>query len=80
MGSRAGVVTAPDNDLEETLRQVLSAAASQVEPGDGGLDRIRARTSGTTPRPLLLSLVMEIIRRARHWVWRGHWAWQDAGY
>src|ERR1700730_5562012 len=73
-------MTAPDHDLEETLRRALSAAAGQVEPGDGGLDRIRARTSGATPRPWLLSLLMEVILRARHWVWRGHWAWQDAGY
>ena len=73
-------MTAPDDDLEEALRQALSAVAGQVESGDGGLDRIRARTSGATPRPWLLSLLMEVILRARHWVWRGHWAWQDAGY
>ncbi len=73
-------MTAPNDDLEAALRQALSAAASQVEPVDGGLDRIRARTSGATPRPLLVSMALEVTRRARHWVWRGHWAWQDAGY
>lgn len=71
---------APDDGLEDALRQALSAAASQVEPGDGGLERILVRTGGTAPRSWLASMAAEGLRRARHWVWRGHWAWQDPGF
>jgi hypothetical protein len=73
-------MTAPDDGLEEELRRALDAAASQVEPGDSGLERILARTSRTAPRPWLASTVAEAFRRVRHWTWRGHWAWQDPGY
>src|SRR5215469_17634133 len=74
-------MTAPKNGgLEEELRQALSAAADQVEPGDTGLDQILSRTSGTTPQPWLLSMAVEVARRVRHWAWRGHWAWQDPRY
>jgi hypothetical protein len=71
---------APDDGLEDALRQALSAAASQVEPADGGLERILVRTGGTAPRSWLASMAAEGLRRTRHWVWRGHWAWQDPGF
>jgi hypothetical protein len=73
-------MTAPDDGLEAALRKALSAAASQVEPGDGGLERILVRTGGATPRSWPASVTVEALRRARHWVWRGHWAWQDSGF
>src|SRR4051812_7527252 len=73
-------MTAPEDDLAEALRQALSAAAEQVEPGTEGLDRIRAKTSGRTPHPLPLSVVMDAVHWARLWAWRGHWAWQDPSY
>ena len=67
-------MTAPEDDLAEALRQALSAAAEQVEPGTEGLDRIRAQTSSRTPHPLLVSVVMDAVHWARNWAWRGHWA------
>ena len=73
-------MTAPNEGLEEVLRRALSAAAEQVEPGDHGLDRIRARTRATPIPSLPVSLAMEAASRARHWTWRGHWAWQDPAY
>jgi hypothetical protein len=72
-------MTAPDDGLEQVLRQALSSAVGQVEPGDGGLERILVRTGAAAPRPWLSSVAAEALRRVRHWTWRGHWAWQDHG-
>jgi hypothetical protein len=72
-------MTSPeDDDLEETLRRALSAAASEVEPGADGLDKIRARIGGRPPRPWLFSVLGGVVDRVRHWTWRGHWAWQGS--
>src|SRR5215469_14818751 len=70
-------MTAPDDGLEQVLRQALSSAAGQVEPGDGGLERILVAAGTARPRPWLSSVAAEASRRVRHWTWRGHWAWQD---
>jgi hypothetical protein len=72
-------MTAPDDGLEQVLRQALSSAAGQVEPGDGGLERILVHIGASVPRPWLSSVAAEAVRRVRHWTWRGHWAWQDQG-
>ena len=72
-------MTSPeDNSLEEALRRALSNAASEVEPGTDGLDKIRARIGNRPPRPWLFSVLAGLIGRVRHWPWRGHWAWQDS--
>lgn len=70
-------MTAPEDYLAQALRQALLAAAEQVEPGTEGLARIRAKTSGRTPQPWLVSVVNDAISRVRCWTWQGHWAWQD---
>lgn len=67
-------MTAPEDDLENALRQALSAAVDGVEPGSDGLERIRARTS-RPPRPWLIAMAGAVVERGRNWVWRGHWAW-----
>lgn len=64
-----------DNGLEEALRRALSEAASGVEPGNDGLDKIRSRIAGRPPRPWLLSVLSGGADRVRNWTWRGHWAW-----
>ena len=72
-------MTSPeDDDLEQSLRRALSAAAGEVEPGDDGLDKIRTRIGDRPPRPWLLSVFFGVLDRARNWTWRGHWAWQDS--
>jgi hypothetical protein len=72
-------MTSPEgNGLEEALRRALSDAASEVEPGSDGLDKIRARIGNRPPRPWLFSVLAGLIGRVRHWPWRGHWAWQDS--
>ncbi len=72
-------MTSPEDDgLEEALRRALSDAASEVEPGADGLDKIRARIGDRPPRPWLLSVLSGLVDRVRHWTWRGHWAWQDS--
>ncbi len=43
-----------------------------------GLDAIRARIGGRTPRPWLLSVAFHAVERLRSWTWRGHWAWPTA--
>jgi hypothetical protein len=69
-------MTSPEDDgLEEALRRALSKAASGVEPGPDGLDKIRALIGDRPPRPWLLSVAFGVIERVRHWTWRGHWAW-----
>jgi hypothetical protein len=73
-------MTASDDGLEQVLRQALSAAVGQVEPGDGGLERILVRIGVVPPRPWLSSVATEALRRVRHWTWRGHWAWQDQDF
>jgi hypothetical protein len=72
-------MTSPEDDdrLEEALRRALSEAASEVEPGTDGLDKIRARIAGRPPRPWLLSAAFGFVDRVRNWTWRGHWAWPD---
>lgn len=42
---------------EAALRRALLAAAEQVEPGDDGLDRIRARVTHRRPMPLPIAWV-----------------------
>jgi hypothetical protein len=72
-------MTSPEDDgLEETLRRALSGAAGEVEPGADGLDKIRARICNRPPRPWLLSVLVGLLDRVRHWTWRGHWAWPDS--
>ena len=72
-------MTSPEDDgLEEALRRALSDAASEVEPGGDGLEKIRARIGDRPPRPWLLSVLVGLADRVRHWTWRGHWAWQDS--
>jgi len=72
-------MTSPEgNGLEEALRRALSDAASEVEPGSDGLDKIRARIGNRPPRPWLFSVLAGLIGRVRHWPWRGHWAWQES--
>jgi hypothetical protein len=73
-------MTSPEGDdgLEESLRRALSAAADEVEPGAGGLDKIRARIGGRPPRPWLLSVLSGVVDRVRNWTWHGHWAWKDS--
>jgi hypothetical protein len=69
-------MTSPEDDgLEEALRRALSEAASGVEPGTDGLDKIRARIGDRPPRPWLLSVLFGVVERVRYWSWRGHWAW-----
>lgn len=69
-------MTSPEgNGLEEALRRALSEAASGVEPGTDGLDKIRARIGDRPPRPWLLSVLLGVVDRVRNWTWRGHWAW-----
>jgi hypothetical protein len=69
-------MTSPeDDDLEAELRRALSEAASGVEPGEDGLDKIRARIGSRPPRPWLLSVLFWVVERVRYWTWRGHWAW-----
>src|ERR1700747_512669 len=63
------------DDLEETLRRALSAAANEVQPGADGLDKIRARIGNRPPRPWLVSVLSGVVDRVRYWTWRGHWAW-----
>jgi hypothetical protein len=67
----------PENDLERALRRELSAAVSRVEPGTEALERIRTRTKQREPQPWLVAVASGAFHRARHWVWRGHWAWPD---
>ena len=68
-------MTSPEDDgLEEALRRALSDAASEVEPGSEGLDKIRTRIAGRPPRPWLLSVLFGAAERVRNWTWRGHWA------
>lgn len=68
-------MTSPgDDDLEEALRRALSEAASGVEPGSEGLDKIRARIEGRPPRPWLVSVLFGVAERVRNFTWRGHWA------
>ena len=72
-------MTSPGDDgLEEALRRALSDAASEIEPGTDGLDRIRGRIGNRPPRPWLFSILSGLLDRVRHWTWRGHWAWQDS--
>jgi len=69
-------MTSPEDDgLEDALRRALSDAASEVEPGTDGLDKIRTRIAGRPPRPWLLSVLFGAADRVRNWTWRGHWAW-----
>ena len=71
-------MTSPEGDgLEEALRRALSEAASEVEPGSDGLDKIRSRIAGRPPRPWLFSALSGAAERVRNWTWRGHWAWPD---
>lgn len=72
-------MTSPEDDdqLEEALRKALSEAASEVNPGSDGLDKIRARIAGRPPRPWLLSVLSGAVERVRNWTWRGHWTWPD---
>ena len=68
-------MTSPEDDgLEEALRRALSEAASEVEPGNDGLDKIRSRIAGRPPRPWLFSVLSGAADRVRNWTWRGHWA------
>ncbi len=71
-------MTSPDDGLEDVLRRALSEAAHEVEPSSEGLDRIRAQIGGRSPRPWLVSVLAGLVDRARHWTWRGHWAWQES--
>jgi hypothetical protein len=70
-------MTSPEDDggLEEALRRALSEAASEVEPGSDGLDKIRSHIGGRPPRPWLFSVLSGAADRVRNWTWRGHWAW-----
>lgn len=72
-------MTSPEDDgLEEALRRALSDAASALEPGADGLDKIRARIGHRPSRPWLFSVFVGLVDRIRHWTWRGHWAWQES--
>jgi hypothetical protein len=51
-----------DHDFDEFLRHVLREHADAVEPGDDGLERIRARL--TRPRPAPLVWVMAVCSGA----------------
>ena len=53
---REGMTSPEDDGLEEALRRALSDAASEIEPGADGLDKIRARIGDRRPRPWLLSV------------------------
>jgi hypothetical protein len=66
-----------DDELEEALRRALSEAASEVEPGSDGLDKIHERIAGRPPRRWLASVLFGVVERVRNWTWRGHWAWPD---
>ena len=68
-------MTTPEDDLEKALRQALTAAVSQVEPGADGLERIRTRIGDRKPQPWLLSVIVGVVSWARNWTWHGHWAW-----
>jgi hypothetical protein len=68
-------MTAPEDDLEKALRQALTAAVGQVQPGAEALERIRAKIATRPPQPWLLSVASGAYDRVRHWTWRGHWAW-----
>ena len=72
-------MTSPEDDgLEEALRRALSDAASELDPGTDGLDKIRARIGNRPSRPWLFSVLAGLVDRIRHWTWRGHWAWQES--
>ena len=72
-------MTSPEDDgLEEALRRALSDAASGLDPGTDGLDKIRARIGRRPSRPWLFSVFFGLVDRIRHWTWRGHWAWQES--
>jgi len=72
-------MTSPEDDgLEEALRRALSDAASGLDPGTDGLDKIRARIGHRPSRPWLFSVLVGLVDRIRHWTWRGHWAWQES--
>ena len=64
--------------MEEALRRALTEAVSEVETGADALERIRARIGQRPPRPWLVSVIADALRRVRHWTWRGHWAWQPS--
>ena len=71
-------MTVPHGDLEALLRRELTAAVDSVEPSADALERIRARTVRRPPQPWLLNVLSDVVSRAQHWVWRGHWAWPDS--
>jgi len=59
-------MTSPeDNSLEEALRRALSNAASEVEPGTDGLDKIRARIGNRPSRPWLFSVLVGLVVRVK---------------
>jgi hypothetical protein len=61
------------HEHEMALRQMLRAAADQVEPADG-LDRIRERVSHRRPRPLLMAWAQVAWTRLSLRVPDGAWA------
>ena len=62
---------------EAALRRALRAAAEQVDPGDDGLDRIRARVSHRRPMPLPIAWVDIALTRLSLRVPDGFWVVWD---
>jgi len=62
---------------EAALRRALHAAAEQVEPGDDGLEKIRARVSHRRPMPLPVAWVDIALTRLALRVPDGFWTIWD---
>jgi hypothetical protein len=62
---------------EAVLRRALHAAAEQVDPGDDGLDRIRARVSHRRPMPFPVAWVDVALTRLSLRVPDGFWVVWD---
>jgi hypothetical protein len=62
---------------EAALRRALRAAAEQVDPGDDGLDRIRARVSHRRPMPLPIAWVDIALTKLSLRVPDGFWVVWD---
>src|SRR5260370_38398735 len=65
-----------DRDYDEIVRRALHAAADSIEPGEAGLERIRARLTGPRPMPVawMVAGYSAVARRALGGL-QSVWAW-----